>query len=44
MPRLPRKPNTDEKIAITTIAFNSGLYISWEAYVKTYKTNPNIFQ
>ena len=37
MPRWPRKPDTDEKIAITTIAFNSGLYTSREAYIKAHK-------
>ena len=44
MPRWPRKPNTDEKIAIATVAFNSSLYTSREAYIKAYKIDPNIFQ
>jgi hypothetical protein len=44
MPRWPRKPNTDEKIAIATIAFNSGLYPSREACAKAYEIDPNTFQ
>jgi hypothetical protein len=44
MPRWPRKPDTDKKIAIATVAFNSGLYMSREACAKAYKINPNIFQ